>query len=439
MEINLNEHFTCKKILRYALPNIGTMLAITSFQMIDGYFVSNFLGVMSFAAVNLVFPLVMIFAAPGFMIGSGGSAIISKTKGEGNISKAREYFTMLVAALLTGGIFFGVTMYFFLPEILKLIGASDELIPYCLEFGQIVFLFLPCLLTSTAFQSLWIAAEKPVNGFRLALLQGLVIVIFDWLLIVQFGFGIEGAAAATVLGSLTFTLITLSYFMRPNESGMYFVKFRFSPKKFLGICYNGSSEMIDAVSINIVELVLNLRLMQLIGEIAVAAFGVYAYVNEIFLSVFFAISTTTVTLVGYNYGRKNFVEIKSLRRNNVILTLSLGVILTAAAFLLSDEIAAFYLGYDPASYELTIKVLRTCSLMFLLYGFNIFVSAYFTGLEKSSLSACVAFLQSLIMPVTFILILPEIFGANAIWFSLPVATLMTAFVAAFFLTKKSAP
>lgn len=437
MAISLDEHFTCKKILRYALPNIGTMLAITSFQMIDGYFVSNFLGVMSFAAVNLVFPLVMIFAAPGFMIGEGGSAIIAKMKGEGNIPKAREYFSMLVAVLLLGGFLVGAAMYFFLPEVLKLIGASDELIPYGLEFGQIVFLFLPCLLISTAFQGLWIAAEKPVNGFRLALLQGLVIIFFDWLLIVQLGFGIDGAATATVLGSLTFTLITLFYFSRPNSSGMHFVKFKFRPKEFLKICYNGSSEMVDAVSINIVELVLNLQLMKLIGEIAVAAFGVYAYVNEIFLSIFFAISATSITLVGYNYGRKNFEELKSLRRNNIILTLSLGVILTAAAFLFSDEIAYFYLGYDPASYELTIKVLRTCSLMFLLYGFNIFVSAYFTGIEESSLSAAMALLQSLIMPVTLILVLPEIFGADAIWFSLPLASLVTALFAVFLLIKKS--
>ena len=436
MSVKLNEHFDCKKILLYALPNIGTMLAITSFQMIDGFFVSNFLGVMSFAAVNLVFPLVMVFAAPGFMIGSGGSAIISKLKGEGKISTAREYFTMLVFALLAGGIFFGVAMYFLLPKILELIGASKELIPYCLKFGHIIFFFLPCMLVSTSFQSLWIAAEKAVTGFRLALLQGLVIVFFDWLLIVQFGFGIEGAAAATVLGTLTFTVITLGYFTRRNSSGMYFVKFRFKAKEFFKICYNGSSEMVDAVSINIVELILNLRLMQLIGEIGVAAFGVYSYVNEIFLAVFFAISTTTVTLVGYNYGRKNFSEIKSLRRNNIFLTLTLGAILTAAGILLSPEIAKFYVGYDIETFNLTVTVLQTCSLMFLLYGFNIFTSAYFTGLEESFLSACIAFLQSLIMPIFFIMTLPEIFGTNAIWFSLPAASLTTSLVAVLFMLKK---
>ena len=437
MNISLDEHFTCKKILLYALPNVGTMLAITSFQMIDGYFISNFLGVMPFAAVSLVFPLIMILVAPGFMIGEGGSAIIAKLKGEENISAAREYFTMLVAVLLIGGLVIGATLYFFLPEILKLIGASDELIPYCLEFGGIILCFLPCMLISTAFQSLWIAAEKPVTGFRLALLEGLVIVFFDWLLIVQFGFEIEGAAMATVLGMSTFTIITLGYFTRPNSSGLHFVKFNFKPKELLKICYNGSSEMVDAVSVNIVELVFNLRLMQLIGEIGVVAFGVYSYVNEIFLSFFFAISATSITLIGYNHGRKNFAEIKSLRRNNIILTLSLGVILTAAGILLSEEIANFYVGYDIETFNLTVTVLQTCSLMFLLYGFNIFTSAYFTGLEESLLSACIAFLQSLIMPIIAVLVLPEFFGTNSIWFSLPFATLITSLFATFLLLRKT--
>lgn len=436
MAIKLSEHFTCKKIIRFALPNIGTMLAITSFQMIDGFFVSNFLGVLPFAAVNLIFPLIMIFASPGFMIGSGGSAIISKTKGEGNFEKAREYFTMLFAALLSYGIFFGAAMYFFLPEFLILIGASDELIPYCLTFARILFLFLPCILTVSAFQSLWVAAEKSFVGFRLSLLQGFVVIFLDWLLLTRLGFGIEGAAIATVAGSLIFSVVTIFYFARKNSSELYFVKFRFEPKKILKICYNGISEMADAVSVNIVGLLLNLKIMQLIGEIGVAAIGVYSYVNEIFLSIFFALSTTTMTIVSFKFGAKDFSEITSLRNKNIFLTLSAGIILTASAIFFAEEISKIYVGYDAKTYELTVKTLKICSLTFLFYGFNLFTAAFFTGLEKSFWSAVIAFLQSLIMPTFFIFILPEIFGANAIWFSVPAATFLTAIFAAFCLVKK---
>lgn len=427
--MNLKEHFTCAKIFVFALPNIGTMLAITSFQMIDGYFAANFLGVNAFAAINLVFPLIMVFSAPGFMIGSGGNAIISKTKGEGRLEQARKYFTMLIFVLFADGIICGVLMWLFLPEILVLIGASDELLPYALEFGRILFVFLPCILTSTAFQSLWLAAGKPELGFRLSVLEGVIIVVLDWLLIVQMNFGIDGAALATALAMTTFTIITLRYFLRPNSSGMHFTRFNFDLEKVIFVCYNGISEMADAISVNIVELFMNLRLMKLFGEVGVAAFGVFSYVNEVFLSIFFALSTATVTLVGFNYGRRNFSEIKSLTKRFSAMTITFGVLMTACATIFSEEIAKIYVGYDENAYKLTITVLKTCSLMFLLYGFNLFVSAFFTGMEKSTLSAIIAFMQSLIMPIFFILLLPELFGANSIWFSTFFATLMTSILA----------
>ncbi len=433
--MNLKEHFTCAKILVFALPNIGTMLAITSFQMIDGFFAANYLGVNAFAAINLVFPLIMVFSAPGFMIGSGGNAIISKTKGEGKPERARQYFTMLVFVLLADGILCGVLMWLFLPEILILIGASEELMPYALEFGRIMFVFLPCMLTSTAFQSLWLAAGKPSIGFRLSVLEGMIIVALDWFLIVQLDFGIDGAALATALAMTTFTVITLRYFSRPNSSGMHFTRFNFDVEKLISVCYNGISEMADAVSGNIVELLMNLRLMKLFGEVGVAAFGVYSYVNEVFLSIFFALSTATVTLVGFNYGRQNFSEIRSLIKKFSVMTITFGVLMTACVMIFSEEIAKIYVGYDEVAYKMTVTVLQTCSLMFLLFGFNIFVSAFFTGIEQSSFSALIAFMQSMIMPIFFILLLPELFGANSIWFSTPLAILVTAILSARLLLK----
>ena len=301
--------------------------------------------------------------------------------------------------------------------------------PYALEFGRIMFVFLPCMLTSTAFQSLWLAAGKPSIGFRLSVLEGIIIVALDWLLIVQLGFGIDGAALATALAMTTFTIITLRYFSRPNLSGMHFTRFNFNIEKLISICYNGISEMTDAISVNIVELLMNLQLMKLFGEVGVAAFGVYSYVNEVFLSILFALSTAAVTLVGFNYGRRNFSEIRSLVKKFSTMTITFGVLMTVCVMIFSEEIAKIYVGYDEVAYKMTITVLQTCSLMFLLFGFNIFVSAFFTGIEQSSFSALIAFMQSLIMPIFFILLLPELFGANSIWFSAPLAILVTAILA----------
>lgn len=420
----------------YSLPNVGTMLAITSFQMADGFFVSNWLGVTAFAAVNLVFPVLMMLVAPGFMIGEGGNAFVSKLKGKGNIEKARRYFTLLVAAIFIWGAFFSTLMYIFLPEVVRLIGASEELVPYCLRYGRILFLFIAPLLVTTAFQSLWVMAEKAETGFWLSVLQGATNVILDWLFIVVLDYEIEGAAAATGMATVVNTVVTLWYFSRPNDSGLHFVSFSFDLYRLMKICYNGISEMVDAVSVNIVELLYNLQLMLLIGEFGVAAIGVYSYVNEIFLSVFIALSTTTVTVVGYKYGAGDFDEIRDLMKKNVVLTLVFGLIMTSAGIFLADDIAGLYLGYDPEAHAFATGALKICALEFFLCGFCIVTSGFFTGLGRGTISAILALCQSLIAPIIFIYLLPELFGAESIWYAAPAATVVGAILGVVFLVKK---
>ena len=436
MKIELSEHFTYKKILLYSLPNVGTMLAITSFQMADGFFVSNWLGVSSFAAVNLVFPLLMMLVAPGFMIGEGGSAFISKLKGEGNVEKARQYFTLLVAVIFIWGAFFSTLMVIFLPEIVRLLGASEELVPYCLRYGRILFLFIAPLLVTTSFQSLWVMAEKAKTGFYLSVVQGVVHVFLDWLFIVALAYEIEGAATATGLATVVNTIITLWYFSRPNASGLHFVRFRFDLYRLMKICYNGISEMVDAVSVNILELVYNLQLMLLLGHLGVAAIGVHSYVSEVFLSVFFALNTTTVTVVGYKYGAGDFDGIRDLMKKNIVLTLVMGFIMTVAGVSLADEIATLYLGYDPEAHAFATRALRICALEFFLYGFCLVTSGFFTGLDRGTISAVIAVCQSLIAPIIFIYLFPVLFGADNIWYAAPAATVVGAILGTAFLIKK---
>ena len=426
MKIELSDHFTYQKILLFTLPSIGTMLAITSFQMADGFFVSNWLGVVPFAAVNLTFPVLMLVVAFGFMIGEGGSAFVAKAKGEGNLQKAREYFTFLVAVLLACGVFFGVLMHLVFPELIRLLGATEELALCCQRYGNVMFLFLPFMMVMTAFQSLWVMAEKASMGFRLSLMQGAVNVCLDWLLLVELGWEVEGAALATGIGALAFSAATLWYFRRPNDSGLHFVKFRMDIRQLGKICYNGMSEMVDAVSVNIVELVFNLQLMLLIGEIGVVAIGVYSYVNEIFLSVFFALSTATVTVVGYKYGAEDYDGIKDFLRKSVVLTLCCGAAMTAAGIFFADEIAELYIGYDREACEMTTGALQICSLGFFLYGFNIVAAGFFTGMEEGTKSAALAFFQSMVAPIACIYLLPKLFGADSIWFSTPIATVLAA-------------
>lgn len=435
MKIELADHFTYKKILLFALPSIGTMLAITSFQMADGFFVSNWLGVLPFAAVNLTFPALMLAVALGFMLGEGGSAFVAKAKGEGDLEKARAYFTLLVAVLLAGGACLGLLLHLVFPELIRLLGASEELLPYCLRYGDVMFMFLPFMLVMTAFQSLWVMAEKAELGFRLSLMQGALNVFLDWLLLVELGWGVEGAALATGLGALAFTAATLWYFRKANASGLHFVKFSADFRQLGKICYNGLSEMVDAVSVNIVEVLFNLQLMLLIGEVGVVAIGVYSYVSEIFLSVFFALSTTTVTVVGYKYGAEDFEGIRDFLKKTLVLTLCFGAVMTAAGIFFAPEIAELYVGYDREAWELTAWALKICSLGFFLYGFNIVAAGFFTGMEEGTKSATLAFFQSLAAPIACIYLLPKFFGPESIWFSTPIANVLAAILSVCFLAR----
>ena len=434
MKIELADHFTYKKILLFALPSIGTMLAITSFQMADGFFVSNWLGVLPFAAVNLTFPALMLAVALGFMLGEGGSAFVAKAKGEGDLEKARAYFTLLVAVLLAGGACLGLLLHLVFPELIRLLGASEELLPYCLRYGDVMFMFLPFMLVMTAFQSMWVMAEKAELGFRLSLMQGALNVFLDWLLLVVLGWGVEGAAL-TGLGALAFTAATLWYFRKANASGLHFVKFSADFRQLGKICYNGLSEMVDAVSVNIVEVLFNLQLMLLIGEVGVVAIGVYSYVSEIFLSVFFALSTTTVTVVGYKYGAEDFEGIRDFLKKTFVLTLCFGAVMTAAGIFFAPEIAELYVGYDREAWELTAWALKICSLGFFLYGFNIVAAGFFTGMEEGTKSATLAFFQSLAAPIACIYLLPKFFGPESIWFSTPIANVLAAILSVCFLAR----
>ena len=427
MKIELADHFTYKKILLFALPSIGTMLAITSFQMADGFFVSNWLGVLPFAAVNLTFPALMLAVALGFMLGEGGSAFVAKAKGEGDLEKARAYFTLLVAVLLAGGACLGLLLHLVFPELIRLLGASEELLPYCLRYGDVMFMFLPFMLVMTAFQSLWVMAEKAELGFRLSLMQGALNVFLDWLLLVELGWGVEGAALATGLGALAFTAATLWYFRKANASGLHFVKFSADFRQLGKICYNGLSEMVDAVSVNIVEVLFNLQLMLLIGEVGVVAIGVYSYVSEIFLSVFFALSTTTVTVVGYKYGAEDFEGIRDFLKKTLVLTLCFGAVMTAAGIFFAPEIAELYVGYDREAWELTAWALKIC--------FNIVAAGFFTGMEEGTKSATLAFFQSLAAPIACIYLLPKFFGPESIWFSTPIANVLAAILSVCFLAR----
>ena len=429
MKILLSDHFTAKKILQYALPNIGAMLALTTFSMTDGFFVSNALGVLPFAAVNIVLPMVMILSSAGIMFSSGGSAYIAKLKGEQKNGEAIECFSLVNVAVIALGVLMGVLFYFLLPLLLKLLGTAAETIPYCLEYGRTIAFFFPAMLLCLSYMGLWVTVEKARTGFVLSIIQGLVNIVLDWLLMMLLKRGVGSAAFATGFSMLVYSVYTLFYFRKPNDSGMHFARFCFNLRGFGKICYNGMSEMINSASDNIMELLFNFQLLVYLGEIGVAAFGVCSYLTQMQVAAFFAIGQTVVAVVGYKYGAKDYDDLKSFVRQSTLLNIVLGIFMTAMGILFAQQIAGIFVGYDPETLELATKAIRIGSLSFLLQGVNIVSASTFTGLGEGTLSVVVSLFHSLIGPAVFVFLLPWVFGADGIWAAQPAGALLTAVVA----------
>ena len=428
-KIELSEHFTYGKLLRYSLPSIGNILVITSFQVIDGLFVSNLLGVNPFAAVNLIYPVVMVLQAVGFMFGAGSSALVSQTLGKGDTEKARQYFTMSVMVLVAVSAVLGGLSALLMPWIARLVGATKDTLPYCIGYGQTLVCFLPAFLINAAFQTLWITAGKTTLGLCVSILYGVCNALLDWLVMGLFDWKITGAALATSLASLISASIILTYFFRPNKSKLRFAPFDMSCLKDLGgMLYNGSSSMVEGIAGNFTAILTNRQLLRYLGEIGVTAMGVFNFVMAVVMSVFFGISTTTVSVVGYKVGQQDRKEIGSILKKDIVLNISLGSAMAVLVTLLSRPVASLYLGYNATALNTAVTALQIGSLACLLYGFDIVSSSFFTGLGDGTTSALIAVVMALAAPILTIYALPALFGSDAIWYAIPCNTFLTAAV-----------
>lgn len=426
-KIEMSEHFTYKKLLLYSLPSIGNMLVLTSFQVVDGFFVSNLLGVDQLESVNLIYPIFMVLQAVGYMFGAGSSAHVAQTLGEGKKEKAREYFTMAVTAMIITGVVLGLICVPLMPALARLVGASGGILTNSVAYGRMLMFFLPFFLINCAFQTLWITAGKPALGLGISAIYGIGNAFLDWLMMYVFHLGITGAALATSIAATVSALFTLIYFFRENPTPLKFSTVSRDSLKHLGNeMANGASEMVEGIAGNFTAILTNRQLLRYVGDLGVVANGIFNYVLAVFMAVFFGISTTTVSVAGYKYGQKDKKELNSLLKTNIRLNFTIGAIMTVTAILLAKPLAMIFVGYHQDALELTTTVLRISSFACLFYGFDIVTSSFFTGLGDGVTSALVAVCMALVTPIASIYLLPLCFGAQAIWFSAPCSTAVTA-------------
>ena len=434
--IQLSDHFTRKRLLRFSLPSIVMMVFTSIYGVVDGYFVSNYTGKTPFAAVNLIMPFLMILGGVGFMFGTGGGALIAKTMGEGKAEKADKLFSMTVYASILCGLVLTTVGLLFLRPFAQLMGAEGELLENSLLYGTINLIALPFYILQYEFQCLFATAEKPKLGLYVTVASGVANMVLDWLLVAVLPFGLAGAAAATAASQFIGGVFPLIYFARKNSSRLHLTRCRLELRPLGRICANGSSELMGNISMSLVSMLYNVQLMQYVGEDGIAAYGVLMYVSMIFQAIFIGYSVGTAPIVSYHYGAQNREELKSLLRKAIFIVAIAALCMFAAGELLAAPLSRLFVAYDEELLQMTTHAFAIFSFSFLFSGFAINGSSFFTALNDGLTSALISFLRTLVFQVAAVLLFPLLWGLDGIWFSIVAAEIMAVLATIFFLLKK---
>ena len=438
MQIQLSDHFTIIKVIRFTFPTIAMMIFTSVYSVVDGFFVSNFAGKTPFAAINLIMPVLVILGTVGFIFGTGGTALVAKTYGEGEREKANRLFSLFVYIAFAVGVILSVTGQLFIRPVASLLGAEDDLLYNCVLYGRIILISLPFFILQIMFQNFFVAAEKPQLGFIITVSSGVANMILDAVLVLSLPqeYKLVGAAIATATAEIIGGAAPLLYFSRKNSSILRLGKTYFDGKAVRQACINGSSEFMSSISMSIVGILYNLQLMKYAGENGVAAYGVMMYVSMIFCAVFVGYSIGIAPAISYNDGAKNYDELKGLFRKSLILIGIFSICMIVSAEVFARPLSSFFVGYDDELFSLTVSGFRVFAISFGFMGFAVFSSDFFTALNDGLTSALISFLRTLVFESISILILPLIFGVEGIWLSVVVAELMAVVLGTLFLVIK---
>lgn len=422
MKFALDGHYGYRRLIIASLPSIGMMLVGSIYSVVDGLFVSNFVGTTPFAALNVIWPAVMLVGSLGLMVGTGGAALVSKTMGEGDRERASVIFSMLVKFIFILSLVFMVPMLLLMEPLARLLGAEGEMVHHCVVYGSICTVGLPAFMLQMAFQSFYMTAEKPHLGTMMSVVCGVTNMALDALFILVFKWGLAGAAAASMLACCVGGGFPIWYFLnKRNDSSLHLVRSSLERKPLLKTCSNGLSEYVGNISFNVLAICYNMQLLRMMGENGVAAYSVLLYYSYVFAAVFFGYNITVTPIIGFNYGAGNKMELRSLLRHSYVLLLALGFVITLVSELTAVPAARLFVGYDRSLTALTVRALRISMASFVLVGVNLFTSAWFTGLGNGKVSAALAFIRNLVLELGFVFLLPAILGKDGIWLAVDAA------------------
>ena len=433
MHIQLSDHFTYRKLLRFTAPSILMMIFTSIYGVVDGFFVSNYVGKTQFAALNFIFPFIMLLGAVGFMLGTGGSALVAKNMGENKMELANRRFSFLVYVTIVSGIVIALLGIVIVRPVAAWLGAEGELLEYCVLYGRILLFALPAFMLQTEFQTFFVTAEKPELGFKITIAAGVANMVLDWLLVAVFPFGLAGAAWATGLSQMVGGILPLFYFVRENDSLLRLTKTSFDGYALYKSCSNGVSELVSNISMSLVGLLFNVQLMAYAGENGVAAYGVIMYIDFVFIAAFIGYAMGTAPVISYHFGAQNHDELKSLLQKSLTILLISSVSMFLFAEIMARPLAMIFASYDVTLLDITVHGFHIYSISFLFVGFTIFGSSFFTALNNGLVSAIISFVRTLIFEVALVLALPVLWGIDGIWWAVVLARGLAIVVTGFFL------
>lgn len=419
--MEMNRHFTTVGLFRFTVPVICTMLLVSSYEMVDGFFVSHWVGSDALAAVNFTYPIIMIVGALGFMLGTGGSALVAKTLGEGDAVRAKRQFSLIIYVGLAAGCLCALLASALMRPVLGAMGAQGTMLSLCIPYGTILAIGLPATILQAMFQELFVTAGKPSLGFAVSAAAGITNVVLDAVLVAGLGMGISGAALATMAGEIVGGVLPLLYFARPNSSALKLGRTKVEWRLLGRICANGSSEMVSNIAMSVVAMAYNVQLLVYLGEAGVAAYGVIVYAGMAVSAVLMGFIFGSSPLMSFQYGAQNTFEMRNLFAKSLRIIAVLGLFSFVLAQLLARPLAMLFVGYDASLVDLTVHAARIYSIALLLMGFSMYSSSLFTALGNGVISAGISFVRTLVLEVGCVMLLPLAFGADGIWWSLIVA------------------
>lgn len=413
--IKLSDHFSYRKLLRFVLAPVGTMLFTSIYTIVDGFFVSNYVGKTAFASLNLVVPYIMMIGSVGFMFGTGGSALVSMKLGMKENEKARSNFSLIVVSMTVIGILLSVISIILAPSISKIMGADEAMLPYCVLYLRINMYGIVFFMLQNTFQSFLITAEKPKIGFRVTLAAGFTNMFLDWLFVGVLDFGLGGAAWATILSQMIGAVIPFFFFIFNTKGILRLTLPKYEKGVISKTCTNGMSEFLSNVSASVVGFFFNLQLLQYAGENGVAAFGVIMYIAFVFAAIYIGYSIGTAPIISYHYGAENKDELKNLFKKSAIILLITNLVMFILSEALAIPFVKLFVGYDAGLFEMTLRGMQIYSFAYLIMGFNIFASAFFTALNNGVVSAILSVTRTLILELIMIYLMPALFGIDGLW------------------------